>query len=290
MSRSPRFSLKPQLPGEVKLVDRPLFVGTEADCDLVLPSGPGVGHPSRRHALLSPEADCVWLEDLGSRNGTFLNDKKLEKGIRTRLRSGDRVRFAKQDWEFLDSAGMPDWVDPEKREVGGSDTDLIDDKARERLAAGGQNGVPESEVETPCLEVLSGAAAGTLVTLNAADSGRSDWQIGGAAESNALVLEDDGVSQEHAKITCEAGRWAVRDLLSKNGTFVNGTRTRLSYLRSGDKISIGPVVCMFRLPGSRSAPRFDRTLTDIPPLTLSRWEALAARLKHFLAPRGRRKA
>ncbi|MEN9529644.1 MAG: LysM domain protein [Pseudomonadota bacterium] len=44
---------------------------------------------SRNHARLTLEKGALWIEDLGSRNGTFINGKKIEK--KTMLRSGDKV-------------------------------------------------------------------------------------------------------------------------------------------------------------------------------------------------------
>lgn len=44
---------------------------------------------SRTHARVSVERGLVWIEDLGSRNGTFINAKKIEK--KTMLRAGDKV-------------------------------------------------------------------------------------------------------------------------------------------------------------------------------------------------------
>ncbi|MBM3380953.1 MAG: FHA domain-containing protein [Betaproteobacteria bacterium] len=44
---------------------------------------------SRSHARLSLEKGSLWIEDLGSRNGTFINGKKIEK--KTLLRPGDKV-------------------------------------------------------------------------------------------------------------------------------------------------------------------------------------------------------
>jgi hypothetical protein len=44
---------------------------------------------SRTHARISVERGLVWVEDLGSRNGTFINGKKIEK--KTMLKAGDKV-------------------------------------------------------------------------------------------------------------------------------------------------------------------------------------------------------
>ncbi len=50
-------------------------IGAEAGCDVTL-SDPAV---SRRHARIRLEAGRLMLEDLGSRNGTFVGDARIEK-------------------------------------------------------------------------------------------------------------------------------------------------------------------------------------------------------------------
>jgi hypothetical protein len=44
---------------------------------------------SRTHARLTLERGLLWIEDLGSRNGTYINGNKIEK--KTLLRSGDKI-------------------------------------------------------------------------------------------------------------------------------------------------------------------------------------------------------
>ena len=56
-------------------------LGREADCEIAI----GHGSVSRRHALFSKEGDAWFLTDLGSSNGTKLNDKPLEPGVKTKL-------------------------------------------------------------------------------------------------------------------------------------------------------------------------------------------------------------
>lgn len=45
---------------------------------------------SRRHARISVDRE-VWLEDLGSKNGTFVGERRITEPVR--LTDGDRVRF-----------------------------------------------------------------------------------------------------------------------------------------------------------------------------------------------------
>jgi NADPH-dependent 2,4-dienoyl-CoA reductase/sulfur reductase-like enzyme len=60
-----------------------------------------------------------------------------------------------------------------------------------------------------------------------------------------LVLSHGAVSRRHAEIVCENGRYILRDLGSRNGTFVNGERLepRRDYvLRPRDQIRIGSLL------------------------------------------------
>jgi pSer/pThr/pTyr-binding forkhead associated (FHA) protein len=53
---------------------------------------------SVEHARIEPRRDGVWLEDLGSTNGTFLNGVKLTQP--RKLSSGDVIRVGETDLRF----------------------------------------------------------------------------------------------------------------------------------------------------------------------------------------------
>ena len=72
---------------EFELTQPQVVIGRDLKADLVIAS-PAV---SRRHARLILEGNSYALEDLGSSNGTFLNNQKLRK--RTLLKSGDVIRL-----------------------------------------------------------------------------------------------------------------------------------------------------------------------------------------------------
>jgi DNA-binding XRE family transcriptional regulator len=69
------------------LVDRRLRIGRDPDNDLRLPGDVSM---SRHHAVLSPTADCLFIEDLGSTNGTLVNGLPVQ---RAPLNHNDRVRI-----------------------------------------------------------------------------------------------------------------------------------------------------------------------------------------------------
>jgi len=49
------------------------------------------------------------------------------------------------------------------------------------------------------------------------------------------------VSRKHCELNMDQGRLVIRDLKSKNCTFVNGQKIEETRLNPGDQISIGPV-------------------------------------------------
>jgi hypothetical protein len=53
---------------------------------------------SARHARFEPRQDGVWVQDLGSTNGTFLNGARLERP--RRLTHGDIVRVGETDLRY----------------------------------------------------------------------------------------------------------------------------------------------------------------------------------------------
>jgi hypothetical protein len=62
-------------------------VGRSPECAVCLDDG----LVSRRHAAIRTRGDRWWIEDLGSRNGTWVNDHRLTTPVE--LARGDRLRF-----------------------------------------------------------------------------------------------------------------------------------------------------------------------------------------------------
>jgi hypothetical protein len=60
--------------------------------------------------------------------------------------------------------------------------------------------------------------------------------------NNAVVVDDQFVSAEHAILTFRGRTWYVEDLDSTNGTFVNGSRVEgVAPLGYGDELQLGQV-------------------------------------------------
>jgi pSer/pThr/pTyr-binding forkhead associated (FHA) protein len=61
----------------------------------------------------------------------------------------------------------------------------------------------------------------------------------GRVPDNQIVIDNPAVSSRHARVFAEASGFAVEDLQSVNGTFVNDKRVARQTLQDGDQIQIG---------------------------------------------------
>lgn len=266
--------------GEIVQITDNMVAGRLAECDLVLTEG----HPSRRHARFVVINNEISLEDLGSANGTFVNDQRIESAVV--LHTGDVVRFDTEKFEFtapdatvadaddktvvrppdsldVDGSGVrqsPAWINPGSQGAGGPKTEFIDAAAmREMMDAPGadRSNIPDA-ISAPMLLITSGAKSGLRFNLTGDDE-RAEWTIGCESDRD-IFLDDQGVSGIHAKLTREGARWKLSDQMSANGTYVNGKRSNMSYLDDQDRIRFGPVECVFRTPASFGrATRITRT-------------------------------
>lgn len=79
----------------------------------------------------------------------------------------------------------------------------------------------------------------------------SDEVTVGKSRANDLVIDDPEVSRMHAVLKSYPAGWCIRDLSSRNGTFVNGNRlTAERPLRAGDEVRVGTTIIRFSMPPS----------------------------------------
>lgn len=87
---------------------------------------------------------------------------------------------------------------------------------------------------TTKLVITQGVLEGTVIPL-----GTSPITIGRASDAT-VVLEDDFVSTQHARLTPNGTHWIVEDAGSTNGTWINNTRvTSPTVLQQGEVLRIG---------------------------------------------------
>lgn len=284
MSNDRRLVLRPQAGGEDVEIRDNMLVGRKEDCDLVVSDG----HPSRHHARFSIDADGVTVTDLDSANGTFVNGNRI-KGSQ-RLNNGDAVAFDAARFRFVVEGETPAaddggatvirsaadldrtmirsaadlrkemeapavaggavkpgaWADPSARAGGGTQV-----FSREELAKmAGEYAKVEDTGSDPYLQVGTGRQSGAVIRLRVGQ-GTSEWTIGKHADRD-IVFQDEGVSDFHAKIVHQGGRWKIADQMSTNGVFINNSKVLAGFLNPGDRIKIGAVECVIVFPGAEA--------------------------------------
>lgn len=55
---------------------------------------------SRKHAIITYESGVYYVTDLNSKNGTYLNDKRIVSNQKIKLTGGDKIAFANQSFVF----------------------------------------------------------------------------------------------------------------------------------------------------------------------------------------------
>jgi pSer/pThr/pTyr-binding forkhead associated (FHA) protein len=237
------------------------------------------GNPSRNHARFTLVEGALYVEDLKSTNGTFVNGARIES--RMRLAASDKIRFDLEEYVLRVEAPPPPPADADKTAMrakavvaesakptvppawteGGADAaggnktifktvEQMEEerkRARERGEKAGQLG----PVAVPQLTIYDGGGLPLTVQLRSSDPNNCEWSVG-SDEGREIRIKRDGVSGLHAKIVNSDKVWKVVDQVSGNGTFVNGKRVTVSYLRNGDRIAFGPAECVFQAPDSKA--------------------------------------
>lgn len=214
----------------------PIRMGREPGSTILF-SGDEAKVVSTRHAELRFEGGGWVVADLGSRNGTYLNGRRLAANAPTPLKVGDVIRMGESGPE-LRVAGVGEGLEATLAEHPAIADAKPPDKPAEVRAYG--------------------------VTLLAAGTGKryeargTRIRLGRGSECEVQPVEpgDTIVSRVHAELTVgPSGGLALRDAQSKNGTYLNGDRiSRAMPVRLGDKIMLGQGGPVLLVEGMGTAP------------------------------------
>jgi pSer/pThr/pTyr-binding forkhead associated (FHA) protein len=200
----------PGAPQSFVLEHRVTMVGRGVGNDIVL-DGPKV---SKRHVLLTIRSDdTLFLEDLNSRNGVFVDDRRVAE---TPLRSGSTLRVGecRLRYELMDSR-VSDIIPRKASKV---------DTGYKLLIADREGAIEEIPLLSECVYL-------------------------GKAEENDVVLPGPDVSRRHAMLCFENGGWQIHDLESTNGTAVQGRNVSQAAVEPGARIRIGRFLVVIEGPG-----------------------------------------
>jgi pSer/pThr/pTyr-binding forkhead associated (FHA) protein len=234
-------------------------IGRRADVELSLPFVALSGLHARlrrRPAANGGRGDAWTIEDLDSKNGTFVNGVRLHQGEQRLMLAGIEVDLAHVRLVF-------DGPSPAASEAEGTAT------IARRLVSDLFLASPDAGA--PLLTVVAGAA-----NVNSLKLGEHDRPyLVGRAKTCDLHIKVDELSREHASFTRGSNGIMVRDLGSKNGVLVNGVRITEQRLADGDLILMGPLKLRLTDPQDRylrdleanqdRAPAAERPAGLIPP-------------------------
>jgi pSer/pThr/pTyr-binding forkhead associated (FHA) protein len=69
-----------------------------------------------------------------------------------------------------------------------------------------------------------------------------------------LRIPLESVSRRHCQLSCDNGVFKIRDLDSRNGTYLNGKRVKEAVIKAGDSIKIGPLTFVLQMNGQLPRP------------------------------------
>ncbi|MBN1679413.1 MAG: FHA domain-containing protein [Anaerolineae bacterium] len=181
-------------------------------------------HVSRQQAVISFRDGIFMISDLGSANGTFVNDKRLTDPFP--LAHGDIIRLYVPVLKF---------------------SAIVTEEEHEQAKITGTLIVPAGSGGKPTLYITSGPQEGAEIVILT-----PTLKIGRATRNSTwdISLQDRAVSRPHAEIKLsDDGEWIVTDLDSANGTIVNGVPVVANDphpLLDGYVITVGETTLLFR--------------------------------------------
>ena len=190
---------------------------------------------SSTHLRLVHRDGSWWIEDLGSRNGTFVNDRRLIAGAAEKIEAGFAFRLGTTGPKFTVEAARAQRISSTLGEVV-----PIRPSAPTVKMAGLDSPGPKAPVRPTELRIVlvgeageSFEATGKLLRI-----GR-----GADCELRPVGPGDTSISRVHSEIVLdEDGRVIIRDAGSRNGTIVNGNVIDSPhFLKLGDRIKMGAV-------------------------------------------------
>ncbi|MCC7205966.1 MAG: FHA domain-containing protein [Anaerolineae bacterium] len=194
-------------------------IGRAPENDISIPER----HVSRQHAVIVFRDGVFTITDLGSANGTFVNDRKLTGPFP--LAHGDIIRL------YVPILNFSAVVTEEEQEIARKTGTII---------------VPATGEGRPRLLATSGPQEGTEYTLF-----KDTVTIGRPTQEAAwdITIQDRAISRPHCRLTLRADGWRLSDLGSANGTLLNGNPvgTEAVALKDGDVIAVGETTLLFRL-------------------------------------------
>ncbi len=193
----------------ISLKQSKLLIGRSEECDV----RPLSDEVSRRHCAVFIGPDDTWIEDLRSRNGTYVNGKRIDSASRMKLADGDMIRVGSLELRVSCQApnrtpgsesAVSRWLG-EGSAVVGSETGATGTANEDgsTVGLGFESMAPIQGGPSPAQKNPSGADQSTaMLRLKNLDEVRE-------------AAEQSGILQHHTKKPAESSRDAAAEALKK---------------------------------------------------------------------------
>ena len=206
-------------------------IGRDASCDVVVAQN----EVSRRHAEIVPSDRGYLIHDY-STNGVYVNGSRVQQS--QLLSRSDVVRIGTEEFRFYADV-IPATPAVSSAAAGGAapvPASSSSVAAANPQAAPVMGGVATDRVpavpEAPAEAAPASSARPVLATLEVTEGAQKGQRFEirvplvhvGRGAYNDVVIEDDSVSDTHAKLQRRDDGWYLIDLGSMNGSFAGGSR------------------------------------------------------------------
>jgi pSer/pThr/pTyr-binding forkhead associated (FHA) protein len=221
-----------------------ISLGREAGNDIVLADE----KVSRQHARLEADEQGYVLVDLGSANGVFVENRRVD---RARLVSGNLIRLGNSTLRYEAAPPpAPAAVRPRPRPTG--ETKELFDQLLQSL----EDDVSEAERSSTVTTLRHRLRQVARLVIHTPDRGWQElpltdqeyWTIGRDPGSD-IFIDHPKVSRRHARIERQGHRFVIRDLGSTNGTWLGQQKIETHSLGHTETLNIGHARLIFKEAG-----------------------------------------
>ena len=273
------FRLKNTDNGEEFRIDKlTSSIGRNSSSDIVLEQS----SPSRTHAQIISKNNTLYVNDLNSTNGTFVNNQKIFKP--TRITPGDLIKFGTVEFSLLPSSFGSETIISKRPISSSADNSFIvqDEIKIDPDSTGVLHSYPlpfgwpvddtaskkmfQDEPNTQFLEKIDQQIQTSLSNDNivyvaalvfnpkekkptffglSLESQQNKLTIGRSNQCS-ITIKAPSVSDYHADLCFKQGNWVLTDHSSTNGLRSRGNLVSEAVLEHGSIISLGQIEMAFR--------------------------------------------
>ncbi|NPV87802.1 MAG: FHA domain-containing protein [Anaerolineae bacterium] len=228
-------------------IDRPLIIGRGEDADIRIDSS----IISRQHARIDPAPQGVWVTDLGSRNGTLLEGRRIPPNTPQLVQPGQRFYIGPMEFCVSTRGDAPPADDAAQTPT----ADLPAAAPVPPPAAGGHT--------TDVLWYRCGGGEWSKVALD------RPLTLGRGSESDLVIPQED-ISRRHIALEVKGkGVLWVTDLGSRNGSFAGDRRLPPNTpqpLKYGQRLRLGrSTEVVYTASGEKPPEAQERPRPAAPP-------------------------